>query len=504
MNGVIDTDAARPRVPDQPTIEQAASVKAQKAELPLYSSRIKVHPKTVAGLYRNIKWLMLAGCLAIYYAAPWLRWDRGPNAPDQAILIDLPGRRAYFFFLEIWPQEVYFLTGLLILAAFGLFLATALFGRVWCGYACPQTVWTDLFMLVERWIEGDRNARIRLDNAPASFGKFAKRTAKHASWILISLATGGACILYFADAPTLIVEIFTGRAGASEYFFAGLFSATTYVLAGFAREQVCTYMCPWPRFQAAMQDDKSYVVTYEAWRGEKRGRLAKKDDGSDPWIGRGDCVDCNACVATCPTGIDIRDGQQLECIGCGLCIDACNVVMDKVGRPRSLIRFDTLENQRARAEGRSPVHRLIRARTVLYTLLLAVVGSIMLAGVVLRTTVELTVQRDRNPLFVRLVDGSVRNAYTVHVLNKTHAVRDYTLALEGLPAARLSMVGGEGGGDRLMLSAKPNQVASYRVFVTLPDGAAAKRESTPVEFKLRAVDGRDQAERETVFIAPPQ
>jgi cytochrome c oxidase accessory protein FixG len=487
-----------------PEIDSAVSIKTQKATMPLYASRIKVHPKNVSGLYRNIKWGMLVACLAVYYIAPWLRWDRGPFAPDQAILIDLPGRRAYFFFLEIWPQEVYFLTGILVLAAFGLFLATALFGRIWCGYACPQTVWTDLFMLVERWIEGDRNARIRLDEAPASFGKFAKRAAKHASWIVLSLATGGACILFFGDAPTLLVELFTGRASASEYFFAGLFATTTYVLAGFAREQVCTYMCPWPRFQSAMLDDRSYVVTYEGWRGEPRGRLAKKPDGSDPFVGRGDCVDCNACVATCPTGIDIRDGQQLECIGCGLCIDACNAVMDKVGRPRSLIRFDTLDNQRARAEGGKPVHRLIRARTVLYTLLLAVVGSIMLAGVVMRTTVELTVQRDRNPLFVRLVDGSVRNAYTVHVLNKTHASREYALTLEDLPGARLSMVGGDGAGDRLVLSAKPDQVASYRVFVTLPAGEATKHESTHVEFKLRASDGRDKAERETVFIAPPR
>jgi cytochrome c oxidase accessory protein FixG len=494
--------AAANDVPDDLNIHDAVSTKTLKAAAPLYASRIKVHPKDVQGRYRTIKWAILGLCLAVYYLAPWLRWNRGAYAPDQAILIDLPGRKAYFFFLEIWPQEVYFLTGLLVLAAIGLFLATSLFGRVWCGYACPQTVWTDLFMLVERWIEGDRNARMRLDQAPASAAKFAKRAAKHVAWLLIAFATGGAWILYFGDAPTLVGEIFTGRASLNDYFFIGLFAATTYTLAGHAREQVCTYMCPWPRIQGAMLDDQSYVVTYEEWRGEPRGKLAKTAAGIDPWLGRGDCVDCNACVATCPTGIDIRDGQQLECIGCGLCIDACDAVMDKVGRPRGLIRFDTLDNQRMRAAGKPAVHKFVRPRTILYASVLAVVGGIMLTALLMRSTVELGVQRDRNPNFVRLVDGGVRNAYTIHVLNKTHEPRDYTLSVEGLAGARISAVGDERAADRVVLSAKPDAVASARVFVTLPAGFAAARESTPIEFVLRQSGGPDRAERSAVFVAP--
>lgn len=483
-------------------VDDAVSTKLQKAAQPLYAARIKVHPKAVSGLYRTIKWTVLCLCLLVYYGAPWLRWGRGPAAPDQAILIDMPGRKAYFFMIEIWPQEVYFLTGLLVLAAIILFLVTSLFGRLWCGYACPQTVWTDLFMLVERWIEGDRNARIKLDAAPTSPSKIAKRAAKHASWILIAMATGGAWVLYFADAPTLISEIFTGKASFTQYFFIGLFTATTYLLAGHAREQVCTYMCPWPRFQSAMLDDQSYVVTYEGWRGEPRGKLAKKPDGSDPWAGRGDCVDCNSCVATCPTGIDIRDGQQLECIGCGLCVDACNVVMDKVGRPRDLIRFDTLSNQQARARGETPTHHFIRPRTILYAVVLAVVGSVMLAALLLRTTLELNILRDRNPLFVTLVDGRIRNAYTVHILNKTHDQQKYVLRISGVPEAVISTIEVETPSDAIELSAKPDAVASERVFVTAPLSVLKNAASTKIRFRLDSADGRGSTSYESVFLAP--
>ena len=240
----------------------------QQKSLPLYAGRIEVYPKKVSGQVRRIKWAALAALLGLYYLAPWLRWDRGPNAPDQALLIDLPSRRGYFFWIEIWPQEVYYLTGILILGALGLFLATAIGGRVWCGFTCPQTVWTDLFMAVERMVEGDRNARIRLDKARMSAGKVAKKAVKHVVWLAIAFATGGAWIMYFKDAPTLVSEFFVGQSSLTVYFFTALFTATTYLLAGMAREQVCTYMCPWPRFQSALLDEESLVVTYRTWRGQ--------------------------------------------------------------------------------------------------------------------------------------------------------------------------------------------------------------------------------------------
>jgi cytochrome c oxidase accessory protein FixG len=253
--------------------------------------------------------VVLALCLAAYYLVPWLRWDRGPGAPDQAVLVDMTHARLYFFFIEIWPQEVYYLTGLLILGAIGMFMATSLFGRVWCGFTCPQTVWTDLFMLVERWIQGDRNARIKLDAQPWGPAKLARKAATHAAWLGIAAATGGAWIMYFQDAPTVIPQLLTGAASTQTYFFFGLFTATTYVFAGWAREQLCTYMCPWPRFQAAMLDESSLMVSYRTWRGEPRGKAKAHDAG--------DCVDCGACFHVCPTGMDIREGTQLSCIGPG-------------------------------------------------------------------------------------------------------------------------------------------------------------------------------------------
>jgi cytochrome c oxidase accessory protein FixG len=313
-------------------VEDALSREKQKAQ-PLYAGRVQVYPKRVSGLFRRLKWAALSVLLGIYYLVPWIRWDRGPNAPDQAVLIDLPSRRAYFFFIEIWPHEVYYFTGLLVLGAVGIFLATSLAGRVWCGYACPQTVWTDLYMWVERRVEGDRNTRIKLDKAPLSAHKALRKTLKHGIWLLIAVLTGGAWIMYFNDAPTVVPAVLTGQASMTVYFFVGLFTTTTYLLAGWAREQVCTFMCPWPRFQAAMFDEDTLIVTYQRWRGEPRSRHRKGLAGE----GLGDCVDCNLCVAVCPTGIDIRDGQQLECLSCALCIDACNSVMEKVGLPRDLI-----------------------------------------------------------------------------------------------------------------------------------------------------------------------
>ena len=309
---------------------------------PLYAGREKIYAKLVSGPFRSAKWIIMAVTLGIYYLTPWIRWDRGPAAPDQAVLVDFPGRRFYFFFIEIWPQEVYYITGLLILAAVGLFLVTSIAGRVWCGYTCPQTVWTDLFIHIERMVEGDRNKRMRLDRAPWTIGKLSRKALKHAIWLLIAIATGGAWVFYFADAPTLARELLTFEAQPIVYLSIGLFTFTTYLLGGIAREQVCTYMCPWPRIQGAMFDENTFAVSYKTDRGEPRGAHKKGDN----WENRGDCIDCNQCVAACPMGIDIRDGLQLECIQCALCIDACDSIMTKIGRPKGLIGYDSLQNQR--------------------------------------------------------------------------------------------------------------------------------------------------------------
>jgi len=461
----------------------------------LYQKREKIHPKRAEGTFRRLKWIIMAVTLGIYYLAPWLRWDRGPSAPDQAILLDLPARRFYFFFIEIWPQEFYYVTGLLVLAALGLFLVTSVAGRVWCGYTCPQTVWTDLFIAVERWVEGDRNARIKLDRSPMTLPKLGKRTAKHAIWLVIGVATGGAWVFYFADAPTLAADLVTLEAPAVAYMTVGILTGTTYLLGGFAREQVCTYMCPWPRIQAAMIDEDSLIVSYREDRGEPRGPHKK----GESWEGRGHCIDCNQCVAVCPMGIDIRDGMQLECISCALCIDACNGVMDKVGLPRGLIAYDTISNMERRARDEPPKTRLIRPRTVLYAGLMGGVGLLMLVTLGTRSDVDLNVLRDRNPLYVTLSDGSIRNAYTVKILNKAHEERDFRLAVAGLPDPEISVVG---SASPSTLTVGPDSVGSFRVLVSAPP-AAVESDSVPVTLTISGADGAT-LENETTFKGPPR
>jgi cytochrome c oxidase accessory protein FixG len=443
----------------------------------MYAKRKAIHPRRARGVFRRLKWVIMAVTLGIYYLTPWLRWDRGPSAPDQAVLIDLPGRRFYFFFIELWPQEVYYITGLLILAAIGLFLVTSVWGRAWCGYACPQTVWTDLFIAVERFIEGDRNARIRLDRATWTTGKLTKRALKHVSWIVIAVLTGGAWVFYFADAPTLFGQLFAGEAPMLAYIFIGLFTATTYLLGGLAREQVCIYMCPWPRIQAAMVDEDTLTVSYRRYRGEPRGSHKK----SETWDGRGDCIDCNQCVVVCPMGIDIRHGAQLECITCALCIDACNEVMDKVGRPRGLIGYDTDANMIKRAAGGSPKIRLIRPRTIVYAVILLVVAGVMLYALANRSPLDLNVLRDRNPLYVALSDGGIRNGYTIKILNKARVETAFILDVEGLSDAEVAVIGGDAGGDATILTVPADQLGSFRVLVAAPAGAITEP-STPLRF----------------------
>lgn len=475
---------------DQPMA--AAGIRRSKAEpvneaerRALYKKREPIYPKLVHGKFRLAKWVFTVIALGIYYLIPFLRYPRGGDAPDQAVLIDFTGQRFYVFWIEIWPQEIYFVSGLLILAALSLFLVTALFGRVWCGYACPQTVWTDLFIAVERLFEGDRNKRIKLDRAPMSFNKAWRKSGKHAVWLLIAGATGGAWILYFHDAFDIIGSFLTGQAPVTAYIFFALLTFTTYTLAGTMREQVCTYMCPWPRIQAAMTDMEALNVAYRVDRGEPRGAHKK----GDSWDGRGDCIDCKACVAACPMGIDIRNGPQLECIQCALCIDACDDIMKKVDLPTGLIAYETDENIVRRQKGEKPRYRLIRPRVIFYAVALAIVSAIMLYALSSRSVVELDVSRDRNPNFVRLADGSVRNSYTLTVINKTHEPQTYRINVDSDAPMVARLLNGDEGDD-IGVELGPDTTRDFRVFLTLP-AEHITRSGERLTFTVTAADGQE-------------
>jgi cytochrome c oxidase accessory protein FixG len=314
------------------------------------------------------------------------------------------------------------------------------------------------------------------------------------TWLLIAVATGGAWVFYFADAPTLARQLVTFEAPLVAYVCVGIFTATTYVLGGIAREQVCTYMCPWPRIQGAMLDEDSLVVTYQGWRGEPRG----KHKTGTGWEGRGHCIDCQACVAVCPMGIDIRDGLQLECIGCGLCIDACDRVMERVGLPTKLIRFDTERNREAKAAGKTARWHPIRPRTIAYAGFLLLAGLALLGSLLLRSDLEINVLPDRAPLFVRLSDGRIQNAYTIKILNMQRAERRFTLAVEGADGVRVNIVGAAADGS---LEARPDQVATYRVLVNLPPAALAG-DTTAIAFLLTDLATGTAARHETVFKGP--
>lgn len=461
-------------------------------DIQYFAKQERIYPKKVKGKYRNLKWIAMAVTLGIYYLAPFIRWDRGPNAPDQAILIDLMGPRAYWFGIEIWPQEVYILTGILVLAAIALFFVTSLLGRVWCGYFCPQTVWTDLFVWVERLVQGDRNARKKLREGPWTFEKIYKLAITHAIWLGIAWCTAGSFVLYFNDAPSLVRSFFEFDVSPTVLGFIAGLTFSTYLMAGYAREQVCTFMCPYARFQSAMFDRDTLIIGYDEKRGEPRGKHKK----GESWDDRGDCIDCTACVQVCPTGIDIRKGLQMECIACGLCVDACNDIMDKVERPRGLIRYDTVRHMEAEVKGGAEKFRFVRPRTLYYVCLMAVVGGLMLAALLTRSPLELHVLRDRNPVFVQLSDGAIRNGYVLKILNKTHDHHEYGLRLEGLENASIDIKGaGDMNAESLYVPA--DSVGTFHIFVRADIDPAPPRDIT---FILSDESGKITDDYDSVFI----
>ena len=457
----------------------------------LYAAREPIFPRRVKGTFRTLKWWLMGFMLGVYYITPWLRWDRGPLMPDQAVLLDLSSRRFFFFMIEIWPNEFYFVAGLLIMAGLGLFLFTSAAGRVWCGYACPQTVWTDLFILVERWVEGDRNARIRLHRQPWNWEKLIKNGIKWWLWLLIGLATGGAWVFYFTDAPTLFWGLLNGTASPVAYITMAVLTFTTFFFGGFAREQICIYACPWPRIQAAMMDEDTITIGYRSWRGEPRGKQSVQTSG--------DCIDCMACVNVCPMGIDIRDGQQLACITCGLCIDACNGIMDKIGKPHGLVGYLALTDEPLEKAGKAdkPIWKhILRPRTIVYTVLWAGIGIGLVAALFLRANLDASITPVRNPPYVTLSNGDIRNTYDMRLRNKHGEDRWFTVSATAGGDVTLALE----GTDALRVLVKANETLVQRLFVTAKAGTvAAKAHHLPLRLWINDVAGTEAPKAERIY-----
>ena len=457
----------------------------------LYAAHEPIFPRRVKGTFRTLKWWLMGFMLGVYYITPWLRWDRGPQMPDQAVLLDISSRRFFFFMIEIWPNEFYFVAGLLIMAGLGLFLFTSAAGRVWCGYACPQTVWTDLFILVERWVEGDRNARIRLHRQPWNWEKLIKNGIKWWLWLLIGLATGGAWVFYFTDAPTLFWGLLDGTASPVAYITMAVLTFTTFFFGGFAREQICIYACPWPRIQAAMMDEDTITIGYRSWRGEPRGKQSVETSG--------DCIDCMACVNVCPMGIDIRDGQQLACITCGLCIDACNGIMDKIGKPHGLVGYLALTDEPLEKAGKpdKPIWKhILRPRTIVYSLLWLGIGIGLVVALFVRANLDASLTPVRNPPYVILSNGDIRNTFDMRLRNKHGEDRWFTISATAGGDVTLALE----GTDELRVLVKASDTLVQRLYVTAKAGTvAAKAHHLPLRIWITDVEGPDIPKAERIY-----
>jgi cytochrome c oxidase accessory protein FixG len=447
-----------------------------------YAKHQKVYPRKVTGLFASLRVTGVLVLLGIYYSFPWLRWDG-----HQAVLFDLPARKFYIFGLTFWPQDFFYLAALLIIAALSLFFFTALAGRLWCGYACPQTVWTEAFLWIERKIEGDRNKQMKLAKAPWSLRKFRIRGTKHFIWIIFSLWTGFTFVGYFTPITGLWNSIYSLNLGPWETFWIIFYSFATYGNAGWMREQVCIYMCPYARFQSAMFDKDTLIISYDKKRGEPRGSRKKSVDPKEK--GLGDCVDCTLCVQVCPTGIDIRNGLQYQCIGCAACIDVCNDVMDKMGYDKGLVKYTTqhaIDNE---------VTHVLRPRMIVYALLLVGITSALFYNMVTRMPLELDIIRDRNALYGETTEGLVENIYTLKLINMDNKAHTYQLSAKGLK-------------DMILVNRKGNITVNSGEVVDLPvrvqvDPVNLEEAGNDIEFHLQAIDNPELQVIETGrFIGP--
>jgi len=448
----------------------------------LYAKQKRIHAREVDGVFDRLRVLCAATLLGAFYLIPWLQWGG-----RQAVLFDLPARRFHVFGMTLWPQDFIYLAWLLIMAALLLFMTTAVAGRLWCGYACPQTVWTEIFVAIERLFEGPYNRRIKLEKKPWTAEKVARKFGKRSVWLILAAWTGLTFVGYFTPVRDLTVRLFALELGTWETFWICFYGLATFGNAGQLREQVCMYMCPYARFQSAMFDENTLIVSYDAARGEQRGSRKR---GEDPRTkGLGDCIDCNICVQACPTGIDIRDGLQYECIACASCVDACDSVMDRMGYPRGLVKYTT---QRA-LEGKPS--NILRPRTIVYGTILGALSVGFVISILNRPMLRVDVIRDRNAMFRESVDGLIENVYTLKVLNKDAAAHTLEVTVEGLPGAVVQT-------DPEVLEMAPESLRSVaaRVLVPPDEAGVGGRE---IRFVVQdSVEQELTAARKSRFFAP--
>lgn len=450
-----------------------------ESEYQLYQHHEKIYPREVHGKFAFFRLTGIVGLLGLYYLIPWLDWNG-----RQAVLFDLPQRKFFVFELVIWPQELYFLAALLVILGVSLFLFTTLAGRLWCGYSCPQTVWTEVFLWIERRVEGDRPKQMKLDRSALSFDKVWRKSVKHATWIAISVATAITFVGYFKPIDALCLELIGLTLHPWPLFWVFFFTVATYLNAGWLREQVCLYMCPYARFQSAMFDSDTLIISYDPARGEPRGGRKRGIDYRA--AGLGDCINCKMCVQACPTGIDIRDGLQYECIGCAACIDACDGIMEKMNYPKGLIRYTT-ENL---LKGKTS--RIIRPRSLIYSAILLFLIAGVSFGIVSRSLVEIDILRDRNVLYREVADG-IENAFTARILNKDQRDHAYQIEVDGLNQPELLV-------DARQLAVPAGGVADVNLTVRAEVNFQGSR-----EILIRIVaedDATIKAERAAKFIAP--
>ena len=451
----------------------------------LYEAKKKIYPRAIGGVFTRWRWALVLLTQGVFYGLPWWQWGE-----RQMVLFDLGARRFYLFGLVLYPQDFIYLTGLLIMSALSLFLFTAVAGRLWCGFACPQTVYTEIFLWIEHRIEGDRSARLRLDNGGWTAEKLWKKSAKQSAWIAVSLWTGFTFVGYFVPIRQLGAELLALH-GPWQMFWVLFYGFATYGNAGFLREQVCKYMCPYARFQSAMFDKDTLIVTYDTQRGEPRGARSKKVDAKA--AGLGDCIDCSLCVQVCPTGIDIRKGLQYECIGCGMCVDACNTVMDKVQYPRGLIRYATQNGMQNRWSSAQMLRRVLRPRVLFYSAVLLALCTAMLASLVTRTPLKVDVVRDRAALSRVVAGGQLENIYRVQVMNATEQPQRYRITASGLQGLQVA--------SEPEVEIGPAESRWVAVRLQVPYGAAPAGSHT-VHLDVQALGDRAQVSEKTVFLVP--